>query len=169
MSTAQAASSLRDVVLSEQVPHRFRVKLKFSKIVGLIPSRLAPLVVGPFFVKKKGDLNMKQSNKDYEQQLDQLREKFRQQTTSPRPETLKRLLVLEPQTLNNIVESQVGTLAESYTDNEALALGVQLFTRITRQFPALPPFVVIDVVCALGTLYTLRDDLVEALEHLEMI
>lgn len=112
---------------------------------------------------------MKQSNKDYEQQLDQLRKQFHQQTTSPRPETLKRLLVLEPQTLNNIVESQVGTLAEHYTDNEPLALGVQLFVRIRRQFPALPPFVVIDVVCALGTLYTLRDDLVEALEHLGMI
>lgn len=114
---------------------------------------------------------MKQSNRNQtlDERLEQLREQFQQQTTSPRPETLKRLLVLEPQTLNNIVESQVGTLAEHYTDNEALALGVQLFTRITRQFPALPPFVVIDVVCALGTLYTLRDDLVEALEHLEMI
>ncbi|EEZ2771169.1 hypothetical protein DMH86_005077 [Escherichia coli] len=112
---------------------------------------------------------MKQSNKDYEQQLDQLREKFHQQTTSPRPETLKRLLVLEPQTLNNIVESQVGTLAESYTDNEALALGVQLFVRISRQFPALPPFVVVDVVCMLGNLFGCRDQLVEALEHMEMI
>ncbi|HFI8472016.1 TPA: hypothetical protein ACGSLD_005049 [Escherichia coli] len=109
---------------------------------------------------------MKQSK---EQRLEQLREKFHQQTTAPRPETLKRLLVLEPQTLNNIVESQVGTLAEHYTDNEALALGVQLFVRIRRQFPALPPFVVVDVVCSLGTLYTLRDEFVEALEHLEMI
>ncbi|ENC6753158.1 hypothetical protein ABKY96_005305 [Escherichia coli] len=112
---------------------------------------------------------MKQSNKDYEQQLDQLREKFHQQTTSPRPETLKHLLVLEPQTLNNIVESQVGTLAESYTDNEPIALGVQLFARISRQFPALPPFVVVDVVCMLGNLFGCRDQLVEALEHMEMI
>lgn len=109
---------------------------------------------------------MKQSKQE---QLDQLREKFHQQTTSPRPETLKRLLVLEPQTLNNIVESQVGTLAESYTDNEAIALGVQLFVRISRQFPALPPFVVVDVVCMLGNLFGCRDQLVEALEHMEMI
>lgn len=113
---------------------------------------------------------MKQNDQTtYEQRLQQLREKFHQQTTSPRPETLKRLLVLEPQTLNNIVESQVGTLAEDYTDNEALALGVQLFVRISRQFPALPPFVVVDVVCLLGNLFGCRDQLVEALEHLEMI
>ena len=111
----------------------------------------------------------KQSNQTIDERLQQLREQFQQQTTSPRPETLKRLLVLEPQTLNNIVESQVGTLAEHYTDNEPLALGVQLFVRIRRQFPALPPFVVIDVVCSLGNLYGLRDDFVEALEHLEMI
>ncbi|EKY6896645.1 hypothetical protein QFH27_004844 [Escherichia coli] len=117
-------------------------------------------------MEKKGNLKMKQSK---EQRLEQLRKQFQEQTTSPRPETMKRLLAVTPDTLNSIVESQVGTLAEDYTDNEALALGVQLFTRITRQFPALPPFVVIDVVCALGTLYTLRDDLVEALEHLEMI
>ena len=114
-------------------------------------------------------MKRKQRNQDYEQRLEQLREQFRQQTTAPRPSTLKRLLVLEPQTLNNIVESQVGTLAEHYTDNEALALGVQLFTRITRQFPALPPFVVVDVVCLLGNLFSCRDQLVEALEHLEMI
>lgn len=113
---------------------------------------------------------MKQNDQTtYEQRLEQLREKFHQQTTSPRPETLKRLLVLEPQTLNNIVESQVGTLAESYTDSEPIALGVQLFVRISRQFPALPPFVVVDVVCLLGNLFGCRDQLVEALEHLEMI
>ncbi|MCV5196676.1 hypothetical protein OFM41_24720, partial [Escherichia coli] len=136
------------------------------------PAASLPLAVGPFFVKKKGNLKMKQSkqrNQTIDEHLQQLREQFQQQTTSPRPETMKRLLAVTPDTLNSIVESQVGTLAEHYTDNEALALGVQLFTRITRQFPALPPFVVIDVVCALGTLYTLRDDLVEALEHLEMI
>ncbi|EJJ6774138.1 hypothetical protein NJI98_005213 [Escherichia coli] len=109
---------------------------------------------------------MKQSK---EQRLEQLREKFQEQTTSPRPETLKRLLVLTPDALNSVVESQVGTLAESYTDNEPLALGVQLFVRIQRQFPQLPTFVIVDVVMALGTLYTLRDQFVEALEHLEMI
>ncbi|WP_345757566.1 hypothetical protein [Escherichia coli] len=112
---------------------------------------------------------MKQSNQTIDERLQQLREQFQQQTTSPRPETMKRLLAVTPDTLNSIVESQVGTLAEHYTDNEALALGVQLFVRIRRQFPALPPFVVIDVVMALGTLYTLRDQFVEALEHLEMI
>ncbi|EFM3367821.1 hypothetical protein HJV33_005078 [Escherichia coli] len=104
-----------------------------------------------------------------EQRLEQLREKFHQQTTSPRPETLKRLLVLEPQTLNNIVESQIGTLAESYTDSEPIALGVQLFVRISRQFPALPPFVVVDVVCLLGNLFGCRDQLVEALEMMDLI
>ncbi len=109
---------------------------------------------------------MKQSK---EQRLEQLREKFHQQTTSPRPETLKRLLVLEPQTLNNIVESQVGALAESYTDSEPIALGVQLFVRISRQFPALPPFVVVDVVCLLGNLFVCRDQLVEVLDQMEMI
>ncbi|MGG9754683.1 hypothetical protein ACQ9KO_24440, partial [Escherichia coli] len=86
----------------------------------------------------------KRSNQTIDERLQQLREQFQQQTTSPRPETMKRLLAVTPDTLNSIVESQVGTLAEHYTDNEALALGVQLFVRITRQFPALPPFVVID-------------------------
>ncbi|EQA1985151.1 hypothetical protein ACXZEG_005125 [Escherichia coli] len=104
-----------------------------------------------------------------DKQLQQLRKRFQEQTTAPRPETLKRLLVLEPQTLNNIVESQVGTLAESFTDSEPIALGVQLFVRISRQFPQLPPFVIVDVVCLLGNLFSCRDDLVEALEHLEMI
>ncbi|EJN7321329.1 hypothetical protein NRV86_004497 [Escherichia coli] len=109
---------------------------------------------------------MKQSK---EKQLEQLRKQFQEQTTAPRPETLKRLLVLEPQTLNNIVESQVGTLAESYTDNEPIALGVQLFVRISRQFPALPPFVVVDVVCLLGNLFGCRDQLVEVLSDMQLI
>ncbi|EEY0257904.1 hypothetical protein DVK17_005295 [Escherichia coli] len=109
---------------------------------------------------------MKQNKQE---RLEQLRKRFQEQTTAPRPETLKRLLVLEPQTLNNIVESQVGTLAESYTDSEPIALGVQLFVRISRQFPQLPAFVVVDVVCMLGNLFGCRDQLVEALEHMEMI
>ena len=109
---------------------------------------------------------MKQSKQE---RLEQLRKQFQQQTTSPRPETMKRLLAVTPDTLNSIVESQVGTLAEHYTDNEALALGVQLFVRISRQFPQLPAFVVVDVVCLLGNLFGCRDQLVEALEHLEMI
>ncbi|ENO9431208.1 hypothetical protein ACCG97_005210 [Escherichia coli] len=109
---------------------------------------------------------MKQNKQE---RLEQLRKQFQEQTTAPRPETLKRLLVLEPQTLNNIVESQVGTLAESYTDSEPIALGVQLFVRISRQFPQLPAFVVVDVVCMLGNLFGCRDQLVEALEHMEMI
>lgn len=109
---------------------------------------------------------MKQSK---EQRLEQLRKQFQEQTTAPRPETLKRLLVLEPSTLASVVESQVGTLAESYTDNEALALGVQLFVRISRQFPALPPFVVVDVVCLLGNLFGCRDQFVEVLSDMQLI
>ncbi|HBJ0195836.1 TPA: hypothetical protein LAM65_004597 [Escherichia coli] len=113
---------------------------------------------------------MKQNNQTtYEQRLEQLRKQFQEQTTSPRPETMKRLLAVTPDTLNSIVESQVGTLAEDYTDSEPIALGVQLFVRISRQFPQLPAFVVVDVVCLLGNLFGCRDQLVEALEHLEMI
>lgn len=111
----------------------------------------------------------KQRNQTIDERLQQLREQFQQQTTSPRPETMKRLLSVTPDTLNSIVESQVGTLVEHYTDSEPIALGVQLFVRISRQFPALPPFVVVDVVCLLGNLFGCRDQLVEALEHLEMI
>lgn len=109
---------------------------------------------------------MKQSK---EQRLEQLRKQFQEQTTSPRPETMKRLLAVTPDTLNSIVESQVGTLAEDYTDNEALALGVQLFVRISRQFPALPPFVVVDVVCMLGNLFGCRDQFVEVLSDMQLI
>lgn len=109
---------------------------------------------------------MKQSK---EQRLEQLRKQFQEQTTAPRPETMKRLLAVTPDTLNSIVESQVGTLAEHYTDSEPIALGVQLFVRISRQFTHLPPFVVVDVVCLLGNLFGCRDQLVEALEQMEMI
>ncbi|HGU0480002.1 TPA: hypothetical protein ACG71E_004654 [Escherichia coli] len=113
---------------------------------------------------------MKQNNQTtYEQRLEQLRKQFQEQTTSPRPETMKRLLAVTPDTLNSIVESQVGTLAEDYTDSEPIALGVQLFVRISRQFPQLPAFVVVDVVCLLGNLFGCRDQLVEALEQMEMI
>ncbi|MFX0682132.1 hypothetical protein ABEL24_23835 [Escherichia coli] len=111
----------------------------------------------------------KQSNQSIDERLNQLRKQFQEQTTAPRPETLKRLLVLEPQTLNNIVESQVGTLAEHYTDSEPIALGVQLFVRISRQFPALPPFVVVDVVCLLGNLFGCRDQFVEVLSDMQLI
>ncbi|EIP0595023.1 hypothetical protein LRO19_004788 [Escherichia coli] len=111
----------------------------------------------------------RKTNQTIDERLQQLREKFHQQTTSPRPETLKRLLVLEPQTLNNIVESQVGTLAESYTDSEPIALGVQLFVRISRQFPQLPGFVVVDVVCLLGNLFGCRDQFVEVLSDMQLI
>ncbi|EGE5389403.1 hypothetical protein BHC61_005437 [Escherichia coli] len=109
---------------------------------------------------------MKQSKQE---RLEQLQKQFQEQTTAPRPETLKRLLVLEPQTLNNIVESQVGTLAESYTDSEPIALGVQLFVRISRQFPQLPAFVVVDVVCMLGNLFGCRDQFVEVLSDMQLI
>lgn len=104
-----------------------------------------------------------------DKRIEQLRKQFQEQTTAPRPETLKRLLVLTQDALNSVVESQVGTLAESYTDSEPIALGVQLFVKISRQFPALPPFVVVDVVCLLGNLFRCRDQLVEALEMMEMI
>lgn len=111
----------------------------------------------------------KQRNQTIDERLQQLREQFQQQTTSPRPETMKRLLAVTPDTLNSIVESQVGTLAESYTDSEPIALGVQLFVRISRQFPQLPPFVVVDVVCMLGNLFGCRDQLVEALSDMQLI
>lgn len=109
---------------------------------------------------------MKQSK---EQRIEQLRKQFQEQTTAPRPETLKRLLVLEPTTFASVVESQVGTLAESYTDSEPIALGVQLFVRISRQFPQLPAFVVVDVVCLLGNLFVCRDQLVEVLSDMQLI
>ncbi|EHH7450861.1 hypothetical protein J5O32_005027 [Escherichia coli] len=109
---------------------------------------------------------MKQSK---EQRIEQLREKFHQQTTAPRPETLKRLLVLEPQTLNNIVENQVGVLAESYTDSEPIALGVQLFVKISRQFNFLPDYVVVDLVLALGNLYSQQDQFAEVLSDMGLL
>lgn len=112
---------------------------------------------------------MKQSNKDYEQRLDQLRQQFHQQTSTPKVETLKRLLVLEQVTLNNIVESKLGEIVEQQTSSEPIALGVQLFVRISRQFPALPPFVVVDVVLALGNLYSVQDDFAEVLADLKLI
>ncbi|EOJ5376497.1 TPA: hypothetical protein ACM5N4_004545 [Escherichia coli] len=112
---------------------------------------------------------MKQIDQTREQRLEQLRKRFQEQTTAPRPETLKRLLAVTPDTLNNIVESQVGTLAESYTDSEPIALGVQLFVRISRQFSHLPPFVVVDVVCLLGNLFGCRDQFVEVLSDMQLI
>lgn len=109
---------------------------------------------------------MKQSK---EQRLEQLRKQFQEQTTAPRPETMKRLLAVTPDTLNSIVESQVGTLAEHYTDSEPIALGVQLFVRISRQFKALPPYVVVDVVCLLGNLYALREEFAQVLEDMGLL
>lgn len=109
---------------------------------------------------------MKQS---IDERLEQLRKQFHEQTTSPRPETLKRLIVLEPQTLNNIVDTKVGELVEHYTDSEPLALGVQLFVRIARQNPQLPAFVVFDCVLALGNLYSLKDEFAQALEDLQLL
>lgn len=111
----------------------------------------------------------KQRNQTIDERLQQLREQFQQQTTSPRPETMKRLLAVTPDTLNSIVESQVGTLAEHYTDSEPLALGVQLFVRIARQNPQLPAFVVFDCVLALGNLYSLKDEFAQALEDLQLL
>lgn len=114
-------------------------------------------------------MKRKQSNQSIDERLAQLREQFQQQTTSPRPETLKRLLAVTPDTLNSIVESQVGTLAEHYTDSEPIALGVQLFVRISRQFPQLPGYVCVDVVCLLGNLFGCRDQFVEVLSDMQLI
>ena len=111
----------------------------------------------------------RKTNQTIDERLQQRREQFQQQTTSPRPETLKRLIVLEPQTLNNIVDTKVGELVEHFTDSEPLALGVQLFVRIARQNPQLPAFVVFDCVLALGNLYSLKDELAQALGDLQLL
>lgn len=108
-------------------------------------------------------------NQTLDQQIEQARQRFHELCESPRPETMKRLLVLTPDALNSVVESQVGALAEDYTEDTPLALAVQLFVRISRQFPQLPGFVVVDVVVRLGHLYAQRDAFVEALEHMEML
>lgn len=112
---------------------------------------------------------MTQSKQSREQQLEQLRKQFKEQCAKPNVTTMKHLLVLESQTLNNIVESKLFDLVEHQTDSEPIALGVQLFVRISRQFPALPAFVVIDVVLALGNLYSQQDQFVEALSDMQMI
>ncbi|WP_064669660.1 hypothetical protein [Escherichia coli] len=109
---------------------------------------------------------MKQSK---EKQLEQLRKQFQEQTTAPRPETLKRLIVVTPDTLNNIVDTKVGELVEQFTDSAPLALGVQLFVRISRQNPHLKGFVVFEVVLALGNLYSLREEFAQALEDLQLL
>ncbi|ENS1013738.1 hypothetical protein ACEZHO_005357 [Escherichia coli] len=109
---------------------------------------------------------MKQSK---EQRIEQLRKQFQEQTTSPRPATLKRLLVLTPDALASVVESQVGALTESYTYSEPIALGVQLYVRISRQFNHLPPYVVVDVVCLLGNLFGCRDQFVEVLSDMGLL
>lgn len=109
---------------------------------------------------------MKQSK---DKQLEQLRKQFQEQTTAPRPETLKHLLVLERQTLDNIVDAKVGELVEQFTDSEPIALGVQLFVRIQRQNPHLKGFVVFEVVLALGNLYSLREEFAQALEDLQLL
>lgn len=112
----------------------------------------------------------KQNNpKTLDERIEQARKRFREQCESPNEETMRRLLVIMPESLNSVVESQVGALAEDCSDNTAIGLGVQLFVRISRQFPALPAYVVVDVVMRLGNLHKMRDQFVEALEHLEMI
>lgn len=103
------------------------------------------------------------------QSIDERLEQFHQQTTAPRTETLKRLIVLEPQTLNNITDTKVGELVEHFTDSEPLALGVQLFVRIARQNPHLKGFVVFEIVLALGNLYSLKEKFASALEDLQLL
>lgn len=112
---------------------------------------------------------MKQSKQSRDQQIEQLRKQFHEQCAAPHVDTLKRLVVIAPETLNNIVEDKIAALAESYTDSEPIALGVQLFTRISRQFDQLPPYIVVDVVCALGNLYAMREEFVQALEDIGLI
>ncbi|EOT0273032.1 hypothetical protein ACNKH0_005210 [Escherichia coli] len=109
---------------------------------------------------------MKQSK---EQRIEQLRKQFHEQCASPNVDTLKRMVVIAPETLNSVVEDKIATLAEHYTDSEPIALGVQLFVRISRQMPALPPYVVVDVVLALGNLYSLKDDFAQALEDMGLL
>ncbi|HCS8478361.1 TPA: hypothetical protein OSY44_004507 [Escherichia coli] len=109
---------------------------------------------------------MKQSK---EQQLEQLRKQFHEQCASPNVDTLKRMVVIAPETLNNIVEDKIAALVEHYTDNEPIALGVQLFVRISRQFTHLPPYVVVDVCCELGNLYELREEFAQALEYMGLL
>lgn len=104
-----------------------------------------------------------------DEKLEQARKQFHQQTTAPRTETLKRLLVLEPQTLNNITDTKVGELVEHFTDSEPLALGVQLFVRIARQNPHLEGFVVFEIVLALGNLYSMKEKFAQALEDLQLL
>ncbi|EOW5056972.1 hypothetical protein ACOY1F_005324 [Escherichia coli] len=109
---------------------------------------------------------MKQSK---EQRLEQLRKQFHEQCAAPNVDTLKQMVVIAPETLNHVVEAKIATLVEHYTDSEPIALGVQLFVRISRQFKALPPYVVVDVVCELGNLYSQQDQIVEVLSDMGLL
>lgn len=111
----------------------------------------------------------KQSNQSFDERIEQARKRFHEQCESPNEETMRRLLVIMPESLNSVVESQVGALAEDCSDNTAIGLGVQLFVRISRQFPALPAYVVVDVVMRLGNLHKMRDQFIEVLEHMELL
>ncbi|EJK7533733.1 hypothetical protein NLS50_004441 [Escherichia coli] len=63
---------------------------------------------------------------------------------------MEKMVNLNPQSFCDVVEDKMRHLAKAYTDNNRLALGVQLFVRIRRQFPALPVFAVIDIVVDVG-------------------
>lgn len=109
---------------------------------------------------------MKQSKQE---QLEQLRKQFHEQCAAPNVDTLKRMVVIAPETLNNIVEDKIAALVEHCTDNEPIALGVQLFVRISRQFAQLPPYVVVDVICELGNLYAMREEFAQVLEDMGLL
>lgn len=111
----------------------------------------------------------KQSNQSFDERIEQARKRFHEACRQPRLESMRHMLTLTPESLANVVEQTVGSLADSYTDNEAIALGVQLYVKVCRQFPALPHYVCVDVVVRLGNLEYQRDQFVEALEHFDMI
>ncbi|MDI0970304.1 hypothetical protein NEL67_25850 [Escherichia coli] len=125
--------------------------------------------VEAFFVSKKPKLEKTPMKQSKEQQIEQLRKQFHEQCAAPHVDKMKQLIVVSPDTLNNIVEAKIATLVEHYTDSEPIALGVQLFVRISRQFKALPPYVVVDVVCELGNLYALREEFAQVLEDMGLL
>lgn len=67
-----------------------------------------------------------------------------------RLKVLETAVTMDAQKLNSVVEAEIAELASKHGCDNALALSVQLFVRIQRQFPALPAYVIVDVVCKMG-------------------
>ncbi|MDM1268458.1 hypothetical protein HXZ34_23015 [Escherichia coli] len=112
----------------------------------------------------------KQSNqKTLDERIEQARKRFHEACKHPRLESMRHMLTLTPESLANVVEQTVGSLVDSYTDNEAIALGVQLYVKVCRLFPALPHYVCVDLVVRLGNLEYQRDQFIEVLEHMELL